>query len=219
LTGSDLSNESFPFGSAREIDLAGHSVIAARITYVGELGWELHIPVDQTADVFDDLVSAGEPFGLALAGTAAQNSLRLEKGYVSWGHDVSPDDTPLEAGLGFALAWDKPGGFLGRDALLRQKAEGLRRRLITFVLDQPDPILWGGEPILRDGQPAGYTTSGSYAHTLGAAIGIGYVRFGEPITAGLVEASRYEIEIAGDRFGARPFLRAPYDAGREMILR
>jgi glycine cleavage system T protein len=218
LTGSDLSNEAFPFGTVRQIGIGTCAVLAARITYVGELGWELHIPGDQTAEVFDALISAGEPFGLALAGTAAQNSLRLEKGYVSLGHDVSPDDTPLEAGLGFALAWDKPGGFLGRDALLRQRAEGLHRRLVTFVLDDPKPVLWGGEPIRRDGQPVGYTTSGSYAHTLGAAIGMGYVRFGVPFTPGLVEAGRYEIEVAGERFRATPHVRAPYDPGRRRIL-
>jgi 4-methylaminobutanoate oxidase (formaldehyde-forming) len=218
LTDSDLSHDAFSFGTVRQIEVGGCPVLAARITYVGELGWELHIPADQTAEVFDRLVAAGEPFGLTLAGTTAQNSLRLEKGYVSWGHDVSPDDTPLEAGLGFAVAWDKAGGFLGRDALLRQKAAGLRRRLVTFVLADSGPVLWGGEPILRDGQPAGYTTSGSYAHTLGAAIGMGYVSADVPVTAAWIASGRYEIDVAGERFVAVPHLRAPYDPERRRTL-
>ncbi len=142
----------------------------------------------------------------------------MEKGYVSWGHDVSPDDTPLEAGLGFAVAWEKPGGFLGRDALLPQRREGVRRRLVTFVLDDPEPILWGGEPILRDGHPVGYTTSGSYAHTLGAAIGMGYVAADQPITAAWIRTGHYEIELAGERLRATPHLRAPYDPERRRIL-
>jgi glycine cleavage system aminomethyltransferase T/glycine/D-amino acid oxidase-like deaminating enzyme len=221
LTNDDLANDSYPFGTARWIDLGSHRALAARITYVGELGWELHIPADsccQTAAVFDDLVAAGELVGLALAGTIAQNSLRLEKGYVAWGHDVSPDDTPLEAGLGFAVAWDKPGGFLGRDALLQQKATGIRRRLVTFTLDDPEPLLWGGEPILRNGRSVGYTTSGSYAHTLGSAIGMGYVGADEPVTGGWIEEGNYEIDVAGRRFAARPHLRAPFDPQRTRIL-
>jgi 4-methylaminobutanoate oxidase (formaldehyde-forming) len=218
LTDSDLPHDAFPFGTARQIRVGGHPVLAARITYVGELGWELHIPADLTGEVFDCLVAAGAPFGLALAGTAAQNSLRMEKGYVSWGHDVSEDDTPLEAGLGFALAWDKPGGFLGRDALVRKKAAGLKRRLVTFDLADPAPVLWGNEPIFRDGQPVGYTTSGSYGHTLGAAIGMGYVSAEIPITAEWIASGRYEIGVAGEQVAATPHLRAPYDPERRRIL-
>jgi 4-methylaminobutanoate oxidase (formaldehyde-forming) len=217
LTDADLSSEAFPFGAALWIDVGPTRVLAARISYVGELGYELHIPGARTPAVFDDLVAAGAAFGLALAGTTAQNSLRMEKGYVSWGHDVSYDDTPLEAGLGFAVAWDKPCGFLGREALLRQKREGLRRRLLTFVLDDPGPLLWGGEPILRDGQAVGYTTSGSYAHTLGAAIGMGYVATERPIAPDWIASGRYEIEIAGRRFAAHAYLRAPYDPARRRI--
>jgi 4-methylaminobutanoate oxidase (formaldehyde-forming) len=145
----------------------------------------------------------------------AQNSLRLEKSYVSWGHDVSLDDTPLEAGLGFAISWDKSGGFLGRDALAQQRDIGIRRRLLTFVLNDPSPLLWGGEPIYHDGQPVGHTTSGSYAHTLGAAIGMGYVPVGG---AAHVPSGHYEIGVAGTRFAATPHLRAPYDPRRQRIL-
>jgi glycine cleavage system aminomethyltransferase T len=148
----------------------------------------------------------------------AMNSLRVEKVYVSWSHDVSRDDTPLEAALGFAVAWDKPGGFIGREALLRQRETGIRRRLVTFVLDDPEPMLWGHEPLLRDGKPAGFTTSGSYGHTLGAAVGMAYVTADEAISRDWVEAGRYEILIAGKAFAATPHWRAPYDAARTRIL-
>ena len=119
------------------------TVVAQRVTYVGELGWELHIPTEQASRVFDTLLEPGASLGVTLAGTMAMNSLRIEKGYVSWSHDVSRDDTPLEAGLGFAVAWDKPGGFLGRDALLAQREEGIRRRLVTFVLDDRRAVALG----------------------------------------------------------------------------
>ena len=123
-----------------------------RITYVGELGWELHVPTGQAALLYDALTEAGRDLGLTDAGHYAINSLRLEKGYRAWGAELTPDDTPLEAGLEFAVAWDKPVPFLGREALRRQKAAGVKRRLVLFVLQDPEPVLWGGEPIYRDGQ-------------------------------------------------------------------
>lgn len=216
LADNDWSNETFPFGTTQTISIADTDILAVRISYVGELGWELHIPSANAIRVFDDLVLAGSPSGLRMAGMTAQNSLRMEKSYVSWGHDVSLDDTPLEAGLGFAISWDKPGGFLGRDALLRQRDEGVPRRLLTFVLDDPTPLLWGREPIFRDGRPVGYTTSGSYAHTLGAAIGMGYV----PVDADTAEVTpgQFEIGVAETRCAATPHLRAPYDPRRQRIL-
>lgn len=219
LSDADLSHTAFPFGTARHIGLGQSSVLAARITYVGELGWELHTPVEQMVQLFDTLETAGKPLGLALAGTAAINSLRLEKGYAAWGAELSTDDTPLEAGLGFAVAWQKSGGFLGREALERQGAEGIRRRLLTLVLDDLEPLLWGGEPILRDGRAVGRTTSGGYAHTLGGAIGMGYVSHDVPIDADWLRAGRYEIDIAGTLYVATPHLRAPYDPKRQQILR
>jgi glycine cleavage system aminomethyltransferase T/glycine/D-amino acid oxidase-like deaminating enzyme len=218
VTDADFSNESFPFATVRSIPVAGAQGVAQRVTYVGELGWELHIPAVDAVAVLDALIAGGQDLGVTLSGMMAMNSLRLEKAYVSWSHDVSRDDTPLEAGLGFAVAWDKTGGFIGRDALLVQREAGTRRRLITFVLEDREPLLWGHEPILRDGSPIGFTTSGSYAHTLGAAIGMGYVRSDEPITREWVEAGRYEIETAGTRFAARPHWRAPYDPSRSRIL-
>jgi 4-methylaminobutanoate oxidase (formaldehyde-forming) len=216
---ADLSNGVFPFGAVRQIEVGPVTVIAQRVTYVGELGWELHVPTEQAARVIDELVEAGADLGVTLAGTMAMNSLRIEKGYVSWSHDVSRDDTPLEAGLSFAVAWHKAGGFVGRGALLEQRDQGIRRRLVTFVLGDPEPLLWGHEPIYRDGFAVGFTTSGSYGHTLGAAVGMGYVSGEEPVvTRAWVESGAYEIEVAGERYPAMPHWRAPYDPDRKRIL-
>jgi 4-methylaminobutanoate oxidase (formaldehyde-forming) len=164
VTDADLSNDAFPFGTAKIIGVGCATVRAVRLTYVGELGWELHVPMDQAALTFDTLMKAGGDWGLANAGHYAINSLRLEKGYRAWGAELSPDDTPLEAGLSFAIAWTKPIPFIGREALLEQKMNGVKRQLVIFVLDDPEPMLWGGEPIYRDGKVVGYTTSGSYGH-------------------------------------------------------
>ncbi len=151
MTADDLSNEAFPFGTSRVIDLGYARVRASRVTYVGELGWELYIATEFATGVFDTIVAAGVPFGLRHAGYHALNSLRMEKGYRHWGHDITPDETPLEAGLGFVVAWDKPGGFIGRDALLRAEEGGLRKRLVQFALADPDKLLYHNEPIWRDG--------------------------------------------------------------------
>ncbi|HVR76000.1 MAG TPA: FAD-dependent oxidoreductase [Planctomycetota bacterium] len=218
VTRADLSAEAFPFGAARPIGIGPWTALAIRITYVGELGWELHVSVDQAGLVHDRLMAAGADLGARDAGHYAINSLRLEKGYRAWGADISPDDTPLEAGLSFAVAWDKPVEFIGREALLRQKAAGWRRQLVTFVLEDPAAVLWGSEPILRDGKAVGSTTSGSYGHTLGAAVALGYVESGERITPAFIRAGSYEIDIAGTRHAARAHLRAPHDPERKRIL-
>lgn len=215
---ADFTNAAFPFGSSQLVELGMATVRAVRITYVGELGWELHVPTAQALLVYDTLVAAGASLGLANAGHYAINSLRMEKGYRAWGAELSPEETPLEAGLGFAVAWQKPGGFIGREALLAQRAGGLRRMLVTFVLHDPAPVLWGAEPIYRDGAVVGYTTSGSYAHTLGAAIGMGYVNNPAGIDADFVRAGSYEIAVAGERFAATAHLRPPYDPERRTIL-
>jgi sarcosine dehydrogenase len=216
LTESDVSHEAFPFGAAKTINLGTSSVLAVRITYIGEQGWELHIPASQTAQVHAALMGAGLSLGIRNAGHYAIQSLRLEKAYRAWGADISPEDTALEAGLGFAIHWDKD--FIGKKALLEQKARGLTRMLVTFKLEDSEPVLWGSEPILRDGVAVGYTTSGSYAHTLGAAIGIGYVKNPDGVNAEWVRSSKYEIVINGSRFAAKPFLRSPYDPDRKRIL-
>ncbi len=218
VTDADLSNEAFPFAAARSITINGVALFAQRVTYVGELGWEMHISASDAVLVYEALIDSGRNLGLTPAGTMAMNSLRMEKAYVSWSHDVSRDDTPLEAGLGFAVAWDKPNGFIGRDAMIAQRESGIRRRLVTFVLDNPEPLLWGHEPILRDGVPVGFTTSGSYAHTLGSAIGMGYVNADRVITRQWVESGRYEIDVAGTRYSATPHWRAPVDPARTRIL-
>lgn len=218
LTDADLSNTAFPFGTCRQIEVGRTTLFAVRITYVGELGWELHVPTSQASLLYDTLMKNGEKLNIANAGHYAINSLRLEKGYRAWGADISPDDTPIEAGLAFAVAWEKPVSFIGRDALLKQKQRGVKRRLVTFVLEDPDPMLWGGEPIHRNGAPVGYTTSGSYGHTLGAAVGMGYVNNKDFFASDFIKDGQYEIEINGARFKAIPHLRAPYDPSRVRIL-
>ena len=218
LTDASLSSDAFPFRAARRIAIGQYSALALRITYVGELGWELHVETDQLPGVYDALMDAGESLGVANAGTYAINSLRLEKGYRAWGGDITPDDTPLEAGLGFAVDFDKPVPFIGRDALLRQRAEGVRKRMLSFVLDDPDPVLWGGERIFRNGTCVGYTTSGAYGHTVGGAVALGYVRSGEPITRGFIAGGTYAIDLAGARIPARASAAPPYDPRNERIL-
>jgi sarcosine dehydrogenase len=218
LSDVDLSNAAFPFGTAQTISLGMSTVRAVRITYVGELGWELHVPISQATQVYDSLIEAGRDLGATNAGHYAINSLRLEKSYRAWGADISPDDTALEAGLGFAIAWKKNIAFLGRDALLEQKQSGLKRQLVTFVLQDPEPVLWGSEPIYRDNQVVGYTTSGSYGHTVGAPVGMGYVKNADGVNAEFVLSARYEINVSGRRYAATPHLRPPYDPERKRIL-
>jgi len=216
VTDTDLSNGAFPFFTMKTIEIGKAMARAVRITYVGELGWELHVPTEQALMVYDTLMTAGKSLGVVNAGHYAINSLRLEKGYRAWGAELSPDDSPLEAGLGFALDWSKP--FLGREALLKQKDKPLKRQLVIFVLENPAPMLWGSEPIYRDGQPVGYTTSGSYGHSVGAAIAMGYVNQPADAGADFIKNGRYEINISGERFPARAHLGAPYDPGRKRIL-
>lgn len=215
---ADLSHAGFPFGSARRIRVAGREVLALRITYVGELGWELHVPANDAVAVYDALLDAGEPHGLRPAGHYAINALRLEKGYRAWGQDISTADTPLEAGLGFALDWRKD--FRGRDALIAQREAGVRKLLASFVLAAPEPTLWGNEPIYRDDALVGYTTSAAYGPTLHGAVALGYVRRpdGGAVTGEFVSSGRYELENDGRRLPARVSLAAPYDPRRTRIL-
>ena len=213
VTSTPLDNASFPWLSVRDIDTAVGAVRALRVNYVGELGWELYIPTEFATGVFDVLVAAGAEFGLRHAGYHALNSLRMEKGYRHWGHDISPDDTPLEAGLGFVVAWDKPGGFIGREALLAQKAAGLTRRMVQFALTDPEQLLYHNEPIWRDGVIVGSITSGMYGHTLDASLGMGYVSApdGSSCDREYVLSGNYEIEVAGERVPARASLDPWYD--------
>ncbi len=217
LTRDDLSDAAFPFGASREIDLAYARARASRLTYVGELGWELYIPSEFAAGVFDAIRDAGSDLGLALAGYHAMNSLRMECGYRHWGHDIGDEDTPLEAGLGFAVAFDKKGGFIGREALLRQREGGLGRRLVQFALADPAKLLYHDEPIVRDGTILGRITSGMFAHTLGRALGMGYVTHREVATRDFIAGGTWEIEIAGERVAATASLAPFYDPHRRRI--
>ena len=214
LTPNNMSDGAFPFATSQEIELGYAIVRASRITYVGELGWELYIPTEFMTDVYDTIVQAGPEFGLVHAGYHALNSLRMEKGYRHWGHDITDEDTPLEAGLGFAVKLNKPGGFMGRDALVRQKAEGLKRRLVQFLVKSPEPLLYHNEPIWRDAAIVGYIRSGMYAHTLGGAGGLGYVATPGGATPDL---DRFEIEIAGIRYPATASLRPMFDPANAKI--
>ena len=216
LTDVDLSNQAFPFASAQEIDFADASLRAIRITYVGELGWELHIPTEFTLSVYDALNQAGQSLSLQHCGYHALNSLRIEKGYRHWGHDVTDEETPLEAGLGFAVRLNKDH-FLGRAVLLEQKHKGVKKRLVQFVLEDPEALLYHNEPIWRDNEIIGFITSGMFGHTLGAAIGLGYVNHADGVTPEYIQSGRYEIEVAGRRIPARASLRPLYDPENERI--
>ena len=218
LTDDDLANTAFPFAASREIDLAYARVRATRITYVGELGWELYIPSEFALGVYDAIVATGAQFGLKHAGYHALNSLRVEKAYRHWGHDITEEDTPLEAGLGFAVAFGKERPFIGRDALQRQRDAGIKRRLATFALDDADRMLYHNEPIWRDGELVGRTTSGMFGHTIGRAIAFGYVEdHGRIVEPEFLRTGSYEIEVAGDRIPARCTAGALYDAKSERI--
>jgi 4-methylaminobutanoate oxidase (formaldehyde-forming) len=211
LTDADLTNAGFPFGASREIWLASAPVRATRITYVGELGWEISVATEFAPAVYDAIVEAGDDLGLRHAGYHAMDSLRIEKAYRSWGHDLGGEDTPWEAGLGFAVRLDGKADFLGRDALLAQRDRPLRRRLIVLSLDDPEPLLYHDEPIWRDGDLVGRITSGAYGHTLGRAIGLGYVEHADGVTDAFVETGRWEVEVARERIPARAQLTPPYD--------
>ena len=218
LTPDDLSDAAFPFGTSREIELGYALVRASRITYVGELGWELYIPTEFVVGVYEDILAVGESFGLVHAGYHALDSLRIEKAYRHWGHDITDEDTPLEAGLGFAVKFDKPGGFIGREALLRQRENGIPRRLVQFKLCDPERLLYHNEPIWYGGEIAGYITSGNYGHSLGGGIGLGYVS--TSLVSDFSELTNaFEIEVAGTRVPAQASVRPMYDPGNKRIRR
>ena len=216
ISRADLSNEAFPFGTAREIEVGHARLLAQRITYVGELGWELYIPTEFAGHVFDTIVDAGGEFGLKLCGIHVLDSCRIEKAFRHWGHDITDEDTPVEAGLTFACAFDKKGGFTGRDALLKQRDAGVpSKRIVQFLLQDPEPLLYHNEPIWRDGKLIGRTTSGNYGHHLGGAVAMGYIHDEGGVTADFVGSGRFEIEVAGERFPAKASLRPLYDPKAE----
>jgi heterotetrameric sarcosine oxidase gamma subunit len=212
IASGDWSNEAFPFGTAREVRIGYQSALAVRLTYVGELGWELYVPVPFSLGVYDALVEAGKQFGLQHCGYHALNSLRIEKAYREWAHDIGPDDTPLEAGLAFTCAWNKPDGFIGREALLAARGVPVKRRLVQFLLQDPEPLLYHYEPIIRNDRRVGFITSAMYGHTLGAAVGLGYVADSDAVTESFISSGRFEILIGNRTVAARASLRPMYDA-------
>ena len=214
LSPDDFSHEAFPFAHSREIELGHALVCASRITYVGELGWELYVPTEFTAGVYDAIVEAGPAFGLAHAGYHALDSLRIEKAYRHWGHDITDEDTPLEAGLGFAVKFDKPDGFIGREALLKQRQTGPAKRLLQFRLLDPKPLLYHDEPVWQGDSLVGRITSGAYGHTLGGAIGLGYI---DTVKAPDPSAGEFSIEVAGERIAAEASSRPMYDPAGQRI--
>jgi 4-methylaminobutanoate oxidase (formaldehyde-forming) len=214
LTNADLSNEAFPYGTAQEIDAAYARPWALRMSYVGELGWELYIPTMFALAVFDEILEKGKPFGLRLVGIQAVNSLRLETGYRHWESDITPDETPYEAGLGFGVKLDK-GDFIGRDALVKQKQAGIKRKLVMFTLDDPDIMLYGSEPIYRDGVWMDNLRSGAYGFTVGSAVGMGYVKHEDSITEEWILNGKYEFEVQGKMIPAKVHIRSPYDPKNE----
>ena len=217
LTSANLSNEAFPYRTMQEIDIGYARVMALRLTYVGELGWELYVPTEFTLHVFDQLVLAGEDVGLRHAGLNALETLRLEKAYRDYCHDIDNLDTPLEMGLRFAVDFDKPGGFIGKEALLKQREEGVRVRLVQFLLEDPKPLLHAEEPIYRNGVRVGYIKAGGYGHTLGGAVGLGPVENADGVTPDFIKSGSYEIEVSGTRYPARASLRPLYDPKGERI--
>jgi len=217
VTDADLSNAVFPFGHWRELTIAGAPVRALRVTYVGELGWELHMPVEAAAAVYDALMAAGRAHGIANAGYRAIESLRLEKGYRAWGSDIGPDHTPLEAGMAWAVKLKQNTPFLGREALAAQAAAPLRKRLAGFTVDDPDIVLLGRETIFRDGRQVGWLTSGGYGYTVAKNIGYGYVRNPEGVPTDWLTSGRYELEVATERVPATLHLTPLYDPRMERI--
>ncbi len=218
LTSADLSTPAFPYLTAREIDLHYARVLALRVTYVGELGWELHVPADQALTVYDALHEAGSAFGFRNVGLGAMGSLRMEKAYRDYGLDIDNTDTPLDVGLGFAVAWDKPGGFVGREALVAARHPGPpTRRLVQVLLLDAEPLLWGTEPVYRDGRRLGHVRIGAYGHTLGGAVGLAMIEDEAGLPADAVDGARWEVDVAGVRYPARASVRPMYDPDRLRV--
>ena len=216
VTSADVSHEAFPFGTVQSIGIAGCPVRALRVTYVGELGWELHVPVEYATSVYDALMAAGRPHGLVNAGYRAIESCRLEKGYRAWGSDIGADHTPLESGLGWAVKLKTAHDFKGRAAMERQRANGVHKMLAAFTVD-PSVVLLGRETIYRDGERVGWLTSGGFGYTLDRSIGYGYVRNAAGVTADFVLGGAYELEVATERVAAEVSLKPLYDPGMRRI--
>lgn len=219
LLNIDLSNEVFPFGRSVNGELGYAPIRITRVSFVGELGWELCIPTEMAIPTFDRLITAGQAHGLKLAGLHALDSCRIEKKFLHFGHDVADEDTPLEAGVGFVCAMGKSIPFIGYDAIAKQKdtKSFMNKRLVQFVLKDPEPLFYHHEPIVMDGDCVGYLTSGNYGHTLGASVGLGYVKNAEPITADWLASHKWQINVGGQIIDADASLRAAYDPSGEKM--
>ncbi len=213
VLGTDMSAEQFSFGQSRQLEVGYAPVRVSRVSFVGEVGWEIYVPVDMAAHVFEELMNAGQSFDLALAGMHALDSCRIEKKFLHYGHDIGDEDTPLEAGCGFVCAMEKSTPFIGFDAIARQKdsRSHMRKRLVQFLLQDPEAMLYHHEPILMNGDCVGYLSSGNYGHTLGGSVGLGYVKHADEITTESVAGANWEIEVAGVRIPASASLSALYD--------
>ena len=217
VTGADVSTVAFPFGRVQAIEIASHKVRALRVTYVGELGWELHVPIAGTGDVFDALMAAGRPHGIRPTGYRAIESLRLEKGYRAWGSDITPNDNPFEAGLGWAVKLRGDTPFIGREACEAAAGRLLAKRLAGFTTADPEVVLLGRETILRNGEPVGYLTSGGYGYTVGKPIGYGYVRNEAGVDDAFLSSGKYELVVANERFAATIHMAPLYDPQGERV--
>ena len=217
VTDADVSNTAFPFGHVRDLRIAGVAVRALRVTYVGELGWELHVPIARTGTVFDTLMAAGDGANIRPVGYRALESLRLEKGYRAWSSDITPNDTPFEAGLGWAVKLARDVPFLGRDALMSKRNLPLTKRLVGFTLNDPDAVLLGRETILRDGEPVGYLTSGGFGYTLGQPVGYGYVRHADGVSDAFIASGAYSLLVANETVPAQVGLRPFYDPDNTRV--
>ncbi len=211
VTRADLSNAAFPFATTQTIGIAGCPVRALRVTYVGELGWELHLPVEYASTVYNVLKKAGRDHGLTNAGYRAIESLRLEKGYRAWGSDIGPDHTPLESGLGWAMKIKGNTPFKGREAIAAQQEKGVKKRLAGFVMDDENVVLHGRETIFRNGKRVGWLTSGGFGYTIGKSIGYGYVRNPDGVSVAFVKDGQYELEVASERLPCTVFLAPLHD--------
>ena len=187
------------------------------MSYVGELGWELYVPANEANSVYEEIIASGDSFGLRHAGFHAMNSLRLEAGYRHWGHDISDEDTPLEAGLGFAVAWQKPGGFTGRDALLAQKDQPRAKRLIQLRIEDPDLISYHDDPIFRDDTYVGRTTGGMWSHTQDRCLSMAYLNNPAGGDQAWLDSGDWQIEIGTRRRAVTPSIRSFYDPTNKKV--
>jgi 4-methylaminobutanoate oxidase (formaldehyde-forming) len=212
----ELSEDAFPYLTAREIEIGYSRVLALRVTYLGELGFELYIPWDQAVSVWKVLDEAGAEFGMRPIGLAAMESLRLEKGFREYAVDIENTDTPVSAGLAFAVSWDKPGGFVGREALVAHRGH-YPSRLVSILLDSAEPMLHGSEPVYRNNEYVGYVNAGAFGHTLGAAVGLASLDNSDGVTAEWLTSGEFEVAVAGRRYKAAVSIRPFYDPDRTRV--